>query len=47
MIGVHSRLQKKILDLSPLTVFVSCENDSVNSIGVHVAHASVEYVMLV
>jgi hypothetical protein len=44
MAGVHSGVQKRILDLNPLAVFVPCNNHSLNLVGVHAAHVNVQAV---
>jgi hypothetical protein len=35
-------VQKRILDLNPLAVFVPCNNHSLNLVGVHAAHVNVQ-----
>jgi hypothetical protein len=42
MAGVHSGVQKQILDLNPLAVFVPCNKHSLNLVGVHAAHVNVQ-----
>jgi hypothetical protein len=42
MAGVHSGVQKRILDLNPLAVFVPCNNHSLSLVGVHAAHVNVQ-----
>jgi hypothetical protein len=34
-------VQKRILDLNPLAVFVPCNNHSLSLVGVHAAHVNV------
>jgi hypothetical protein len=40
--GVHSGVQKRILDLNPLAVFVPCNNHSFSLVGVHAAAVNVQ-----
>jgi hypothetical protein len=42
MAGVHSGVQKRILDVNSLAVFVPCNNHSLNLVGVHAAHVNVQ-----
>jgi hypothetical protein len=44
--GVHSGVQKRILDLNPLAVFVPCNNHSLHLVGVHAAHVDVQALTL-
>jgi hypothetical protein len=39
---VHSGVQKQILDLNPLAVFIPCNNHSLSLVGVHAAHVDVQ-----
>jgi hypothetical protein len=41
MAGVHSGVEKRILDLNPSAVFVPCNSHSPNLVGVHAAHVNV------
>lgn len=41
MAGVHSGVQKRILDLYPFAAFVPCDNHSLNLVGVHSANVNV------
>ena len=43
---IHSGVQKGMLDLNPLAVFVPCDNHSLNLVGVHTAHVNVLAVSL-
>jgi hypothetical protein len=42
MAGVHSGVQKRVLDLNPRAVFVPCNNHSLNFVGIHAAHVKVQ-----
>ena len=42
--GIHSGVQKRILDFNPLSLFVPCDNHSLNLVGVHAAHENVQAV---
>jgi hypothetical protein len=42
MADVHSGVQKQILDLNPLAVFVPFNNHSLNLVGVHADHVNVQ-----
>jgi hypothetical protein len=46
MAGVHSGVQKRILDLNPLSIFVPCNNHSLSLVGVHAAHVNVQALTL-
>jgi hypothetical protein len=41
MAGIHSGVQKRILDLNPLAVFFPA-TVTLNLVGIHVAHTSVQ-----
>ena len=41
MAGVHSGVQRRIMDINPLATYVPCNNHSLNLAGVHSAQASV------
>lgn len=40
MAGIHTGVQKRILELNPLAIFVPCDNHSLNLVGVHAAHVN-------
>jgi hypothetical protein len=42
MADTNSGVQKRILDLNPLAVFVPCNNHSPSLVGVHAAYVNVQ-----
>jgi hypothetical protein len=42
MAGVHSGVQKRILDLNSMAVFIPSNDHSLSLVGVHAAHANVQ-----
>ena len=41
MAGIHSGVQRRILDINPLATYIPCNNHSLNLAGIHSAQASV------
>lgn len=41
MVRTYSEIQKRIISLKPIGSFVSCDNHSLNLVGVHMAHMNV------
>jgi hypothetical protein len=41
MAGIHSGVQRRILDINPLATYIPCNNHSLNLAGVHSSQASV------